>query len=176
MNSKNTIADQIRNLVATAQFNKAIDLFVQSDFPEATSIKKRFDDAQLRQKRGEFSFSDYNIVRNNIMNNLLEALDGEKPSEISNDFKFDARLVDLVKDEKPKRTFLPAEKERIKQFLDKNQLEQALAACYDLGDKFLVLASSYTNIKRNYQLGLITTSQRNTAIAEIKEAINLILT
>jgi hypothetical protein len=171
MNSNDKIADEIRNLVAKAQLEKALDLFIKSDFPQAASIKKRFENAQLLVKKGKLDFGDYNIVRNNIVDSLLKALDGETPSEISNNFRFDTSILGILREEKPQRILSESEKSLLKQLLDQNKIEKALLACHGLGNKFMALTSSYAKMKRDDNLGLLTTAEKNRRIDDIKAAI-----
>ena len=80
-NSYINLIDTIRNLVAEAQLEKALDLLIEAGNEDAKLLKSRLLDLQQQEKYGKIRFQEFSVFHNEIANSILEIVcpSGVKP-------------------------------------------------------------------------------------------------
>ena len=165
-----SLPDQIQDLIARGKLESALQLLVQNGYTPAAGLMTRLEQAAGQFDAGTIDFDAWMHIQNQIMVEVLKMLHPEQqpmPVERIPEKKITIIHVQDV-----------AIRVQIRQCLDRQDLETAIALCKAHGEESVLLEARYNSMQKHAAMGLLTTKEldetRRNLQDDIREALDAV--
>lgn len=158
-----SLKETIRDLVARAQLEKALDLLIQTGNEEAQLLKTRLINAQQQARIGRSSHSDFSAINNEIMDDILNIIEPPVQKDNSKSNKIESPIEQTL-----------VNRTTVQELISNGKTEQVFILLQQSGyPEAAALYEKFKAHKRHLHLGLL---QESTWAAFQKELYEEILT